>query len=92
MHSLISRAVVVLIDELRGNIPHRALPTGLISMQELVLMSDLGSKLTVKAESSIDDHFVLQINDIGYHLPREAANGLIALLKKISMAGSDVKK
>ena len=60
-------------------------------MQEIVLTSDLGSKLTVKAESSIDDHFVLQINDIGYHLPKEAASGLIKLLKKISKANSDVK-
>ncbi len=61
-------------------------------MQEIVLTSDLGSKLTVKAESSIDDHFVLQINDIGYHMPLEAANSIIALLKKIfSKPISDVK-
>ncbi len=61
-------------------------------MQEIVLTSDLGSKLTVKAENSIDNHFVLQINDIGYHLPQEALTGLITLLKKISKANSDVKK
>jgi len=47
------------------------------------LTSDLGSRLVIKAESSVDDHFVLLINDLGYHLPAEAANGLVNLLKKV---------
>ncbi len=80
---------MVLIDELRDIRSRRVPSTGQIPMQELVLMSDLGSKLTVKAESSIDDHFVLQINDIGYHLPQEAANGIIKLLKNISKASTN---
>jgi hypothetical protein len=60
-------------------------------MQEIVLTSDLGSRLVIKAENSIDDHFVLQINDLGYHLPQEAANGLIKLLKKVAKASPVTK-
>ena len=52
-------------------------------MEEIVLTSDLGSRLVFKAENSVGDHFVLQINDLGYHLPSEAASGLIKFLKRI---------
>nr|MDO8114589.1 hypothetical protein [Candidatus Sigynarchaeota archaeon] len=52
-------------------------------MEQIILTSDLGSRLVIKAESSVDDHFVLLINDLGYHLPAEAANGLVNLLKKV---------
>lgn len=81
-----------MIDEPRGTLASSTPAKNVIPMQELVLTSDLGSKLTVKAESSIDDHFVLQINDIGYHLPQEAANGIIALLKQVSKVKPAAKK
>ncbi|NMC03883.1 MAG: hypothetical protein GYA24_01665 [Candidatus Lokiarchaeota archaeon] len=90
--SLINHAVEVMIDEPRGTLASSTPAKNVIPMQELVLTSDLGSKLTVKAESSIDDHFVLQINDIGYHLPQEAANGIIALLKQVSKVKPAAKK
>ncbi len=52
-------------------------------MEEVVLTSDLGNKLVIKAQHTIEDHIVLQINDLGYHLPPEAAKGLMKLLKKV---------
>lgn len=81
----------MLIDELRDIWKRKVTSTGPITMQEVVLTSDLGSKLIIKAENSIDDHFILQINDIGYHMPRDAANRLIKLLNKISKDNPDVE-
>ncbi len=59
-------------------------------MQEIVLTSELGSKLMVKAEI-IGGHHVLQTNDFGYHLPCEALIDKITLLKHVSKTGSDVE-
>ena len=81
----------MLIDELRDIWKRKVTSTGPITMQEVVLTSDLGSKLIIKAENSIDDHFILQINDIGYRMPRDAANRLIKLLNKISKDNPDVE-